>query len=107
MVTQLSQHNDGPEPEPESESESAAPAAGAPGAPGVPSTRSSPVRLQPPSPPERAADALAPLLQVLLGTTLPVRFEFWDGSGVGPVDGIGTLRVESPDAVRRILWAPG
>jgi cyclopropane-fatty-acyl-phospholipid synthase len=54
-----------------------------------------------------AADALAPLLRALLGSGLPVRFEFWDGSGIGPVDGIGTIRVRSVDAVRRILWAPG
>ena len=36
-----------------------------------------------------------------------MRFEFWDGSGIGPTDGIGTLRVRSVDALRRILWAPG
>jgi cyclopropane-fatty-acyl-phospholipid synthase len=42
-----------------------------------------------------------------VGTGVPVRFEFWDGSGIGPTDGIGTLRIRSADAVRRILWAPG
>jgi cyclopropane-fatty-acyl-phospholipid synthase len=54
-----------------------------------------------------AADALAPLLRALLGTELPVRFEFWDGSGIGPIGGPGTIRVNSVDAVRRMLWAPG
>jgi len=54
-----------------------------------------------------AAGALDPLLKALLGSDIPVRFEFWDGSGSGPVDGIGTIRVRSVDAVRRILWAPG
>ena len=54
-----------------------------------------------------AALALAPLLRVFLGTELPVRFEFWDGSGVGPLGGIGTVRVNSVDAVRRMLWSPG
>ncbi|HWE70835.1 MAG TPA: cyclopropane-fatty-acyl-phospholipid synthase family protein [Acidimicrobiales bacterium] len=54
-----------------------------------------------------AAGALAPLLRALLGTELPVRFEFWDGSGIGPVGGPGTIRVNSVDAVRRMLWAPG
>lgn len=54
-----------------------------------------------------AADALAPLLRALLGTELPVRFEFWDGSGIGPLGGPGTIRVNSADAVRRMLWAPG
>ena len=36
-----------------------------------------------------------------------MRFEFWDGSGLGPTDGIGTMRIQSVDALRRILWAPG
>jgi cyclopropane-fatty-acyl-phospholipid synthase len=54
-----------------------------------------------------AAGALAPLLRAFLGAELPVRFEFWDGSGVGPVGGVGTIRVNSVDAVRRMLWAPG
>jgi cyclopropane-fatty-acyl-phospholipid synthase len=54
-----------------------------------------------------AAGALAPLLRALLGTELPVRFEFWDGSGIGPIGGPGTIRVNSVDAVRRMLWAPG
>ena len=38
---------------------------------------------------------------------MPVRFEFWDGSGSGPTDGIGTITIRSVDALRRILWAPG
>ena len=54
-----------------------------------------------------AAEVLAPFLKLVVGSSVPVRFEFWDGSGLGPVDGIGTLRVRSVDAVRRILWAPG
>lgn len=54
-----------------------------------------------------AAAALAPLLRALLGTELPVRFEFWDGSGIGPLGAAGTVRVNSVDAVRRMLWAPG
>ncbi len=59
------------------------------------------------APPGRAAEALAPLIRALVGTTAPVRFEFWDGSGIGPTDGIGTIRIRSVDALRRILWAPG
>ena len=48
----------------------------------------------------------------MLGSTPPVRIEFWDGSVVesdgppgrgGPP---GTLRVNSPDAIRRLLWMP-
>ena len=50
---------------------------------------------------------LAPVARVLLGDPLPVRLELWDGSSIGPPDGgAGTLRLHSPDAVRRILWSP-
>jgi cyclopropane-fatty-acyl-phospholipid synthase len=53
------------------------------------------------------ADILAPFLRLVVGTGAPVRFEFWDGSAIGPTDGVGTLRIQSADAVRRILWSPG
>ena len=53
-----------------------------------------------------AAD-LRDVINALLGTPVPVRLEFWDGSSVGPADGPGTLHVRSPEALRRILWAPG
>ena len=36
-----------------------------------------------------------------------VRIELWDDSAIGPADPIGTIRVHSRDALRRILWAPG
>ena len=55
----------------------------------------------------RAAHALGPLIRNLLGGQLPVRIELWDGSGLGPSDGPGTIHVRSTDALRRILWAPG
>jgi cyclopropane-fatty-acyl-phospholipid synthase len=63
----------------------------------------------PPPPPARtsAADAIAPLLKGLFGDRLPVRIQFWDGSTLGPVDGPGTVHVNSPNAVSRLLWAPG
>jgi cyclopropane-fatty-acyl-phospholipid synthase len=57
--------------------------------------------------PGSVADALAPLIRAMIGPSLTVRFEFWDGSAIGPLDGVGTLRVRSIDAVRRIMWAPG
>jgi cyclopropane-fatty-acyl-phospholipid synthase len=54
-----------------------------------------------------AAHALAPLLASLFGERLPVRFEFWDTSALGPADGTGTVLVRSPDAVSRLMWSPG
>ncbi len=54
-----------------------------------------------------AAEVLAPFLKLIVGTAVPVRFEFWDGTGIGPEDAIGIVRIRSIDAVRRILWAPG
>ena len=59
--------------------------------------------------PERdtAAAALWPLLVRLLGAEPRVLVELWDGSTHGRSDGVGTVRVRTPDALRRILWAPG
>ena len=54
-----------------------------------------------------AAAKVGPLLRHLFGDQLPVRFEFWDHSTLGPSGGPGTLLVQSPNAVRRMLWAPG
>lgn len=59
-----------------------------------------------PEPGGGVAPAVAPLLAHLFGGPPPVRFEFWDGTCLGPTHG-GTLQVRSPDAVRRLLWAPG
>ncbi len=62
----------------------------------------------PPRPaPDSVAATAAPLLAALIETRAPVRIEFWDGSSLGPEEVLGTLRVRSADAVRRILWAPG
>ena len=54
------------------------------------------------------AHVVAPLVTGLLGDDLPVRLEFWDGSALGPTAeaAVGTLRLRSPDAVKRILWSP-
>ena len=54
-----------------------------------------------------AAEVLAPFIDLVVGSDVPVRFEFWDGSAIGPPDAVGTLHVGSADAVRRILWSPG
>lgn len=53
------------------------------------------------------AEELSAAVEALLGSPLPVRVEFWDGSAVGPADGPGVLRITSPDALRRAIWAPG
>src|ERR1700722_3268685 len=52
------------------------------------------------------ATAVAPLLAHFFGGPPPARFEFWDGTALGPARG-DTLQVRSPDAVRRLLWSPG
>jgi cyclopropane-fatty-acyl-phospholipid synthase len=56
------------------------------------------------------AETLAPVLAAVVGEGCRVRIEFWDGSSLGPAPGDpgtpGTLRVLSPDAIRRILWSP-
>lgn len=54
-----------------------------------------------------AASLLAPVVRALVGEPLPVRLELWDGSTLGPDDGgAGTLRVHTPNAIRRLLWSP-
>jgi cyclopropane-fatty-acyl-phospholipid synthase len=57
-----------------------------------------------------AAGALAPVLTALVGRNARVAFRFWDGSALPPgdtVEVVGTIHVHSPDAIRRIVWAPG
>lgn len=53
------------------------------------------------------ARLMAPLLARLLGDHLSIRLEFWDGSTAGPADAAGAIIVRRPDALRRLLWAPG
>ncbi len=60
-----------------------------------------------PDSPRSVADVLEPTFEVVLDGPPPVRFEFWDGSALGADDGPGTLKVNSPDAIRRLVWAPG
>ncbi len=68
-------------------------------------TRELSIRTEPD--PGTVGRALRPLLVSLLGLDTPVRVELWDGSAFGPTDPVGTLVVRSPDALRRMLWAPG
>ena len=53
-----------------------------------------------------AAETMAPVVRAFLGEPAPVRVEFWDGSVIDAPSGIGTLRMTSPDACRRVLWSP-
>ena len=57
--------------------------------------------------PRSVADVLEPTFEVLFDGSPPMRFEFWDGSALGANDGPGALKVNSPDAIRRLVWAPG
>jgi cyclopropane-fatty-acyl-phospholipid synthase len=53
------------------------------------------------------AARLAAVLSVFLGDEkLPWRLHAWDGSSAGPA-GAPVLTVRSPEAVRRLIWAPG
>ena len=54
------------------------------------------------------ASVLEPVVHAVLGPQLPVRLQFWDGSELKPSGerAAGTLLIRSPDAVRRIVWAP-
>jgi cyclopropane-fatty-acyl-phospholipid synthase len=54
-----------------------------------------------------AAAVLEPVITALLGPAPAVRFRFWDGTSYGPPDAAGSVRVVSPVAIQRLLWAPG
>jgi len=53
------------------------------------------------------AAALAPMITALVDDRARVAFRFWDASILGPESAVGTIDVRSPDALRRIVWAPG
>jgi cyclopropane-fatty-acyl-phospholipid synthase len=53
------------------------------------------------------ADDLADLLTSVAGSPSPVRIVAWDGSTAGPEHGVPTVTLTSPNAVRRLLHAPG
>ncbi len=50
---------------------------------------------------------LAAVVESLLGPDLPVGFRFYDGTTTGPADAAATIVVRSPDALARIVTAPG
>ena len=51
--------------------------------------------------------SVAEMVEQVLGGDLPVAFEAYDGSRCGPDDAPATLVLRSPDALQRILTAPG
>ncbi len=53
------------------------------------------------------ATVLAPLVRRLLPSTAPIRFEFWDGSALQPRSWDATIRLRSPNALHRLVTAPG
>ena len=57
---------------------------------------------------ETVAEVLTPFLGRLFDNrSIPLPVRCWDGSSLGPTTGPATLVLRSPDALRRILWAPG
>ncbi|MDP2291036.1 MAG: cyclopropane-fatty-acyl-phospholipid synthase family protein [Actinomycetota bacterium] len=52
------------------------------------------------------ADVVRPLVRAIVADDAPVRFEFWDGSEIPADDPVATIRLNSPDAVRRVVWMP-
>jgi cyclopropane-fatty-acyl-phospholipid synthase len=52
------------------------------------------------------AARLSPLLDRLFTNGLPVRFEMWDYSTVGPPDSAGTVILRSPNALGHLIWSP-
>jgi cyclopropane-fatty-acyl-phospholipid synthase len=50
---------------------------------------------------------LAPLVERVLGSDLPIGVEAYDGSRAGPADAPTTLVIRSRDALTRIVTAPG
>src|SRR5262245_12912350 len=51
--------------------------------------------------------AIAELLAGVLGPDLPIAVRAYDGSHVGPADAPATIVLRSPDALRRMVTAPG
>jgi cyclopropane-fatty-acyl-phospholipid synthase len=51
--------------------------------------------------------AIAELLAGVLGPDLPIAVRAYDGSRVGPPDAAATIVLRSPDALRRMVTAPG
>lgn len=53
-----------------------------------------------------AAVVIAPIVEDLLGSELPVAFRFWDGSRIGPSNSPSAVVFNSPMAFRRLAYRP-
>lgn len=54
---------------------------------------------------DHVSAVIEPMLSALFRGALPIRFEMWDGSHLGPEQADG-IRINSAAALRRIVWAP-
>lgn len=61
---------------------------------------------QPPTLTGSVAQLIAPLVTALTGDSDALSIRFWDGSTLGP-SSANTIVVKSPEALRRLVWAPG
>ena len=53
------------------------------------------------------AATMKPVIEGSFGVSIPIRFQFWDGSTLNPPDRtVATLKFTSADAIRRLLWMP-
>jgi len=53
------------------------------------------------------ATPVADLIRRVVGPEPPVAFQAYDGSRIGPVEAPATVVIRTPDALRRIITAPG
>lgn len=53
------------------------------------------------------ATTLAAAIEPIVGGEIPVRMIAWDGSEAGPTSGAPVVRLNSPQALTRLMWAPG
>src|SRR5256885_7193219 len=56
---------------------------------------------------EEETVALTSLIESVLGTDLPIALRAYDGTAVGPSDAPATVILRTPNALRRIVTAPG
>jgi cyclopropane-fatty-acyl-phospholipid synthase len=52
------------------------------------------------------ASQLEPLVRTLVPGGLPITIQAWDGSTLGPGESAATVVINSPAALRRLMWAP-